>query len=141
MNFALKIITPEKTVFEDTAEEVVLSTENGEITILPNHVGLLSRLVPGELIFKKGDKTKSIALTGGLLEVASNNVTVLTDYAVRAEDIVVARAMEAQKRAEKLMREKSSEKDFRIAEGELRKALLEIKIASKYRRRPPTARP
>lgn len=139
MALRLKIITPEKIVFEDDVDEVVLPTVNGEIAILPNHIGLVTQIIPGELIFKRGGKTDSIAITGGFLEVSENLINILADYAVRARDIEVARAEEAQKRAQKLMKEKATEKDFRIAQAELRKALLEIKVGSKYRKRSPIA--
>lgn len=131
----LEIITPEKVVYRDEVDEAIFPTANGEIGILPNHIGLLTQIVPGEIIIKKSNKTQSIAITGGFLEVSKNHLSILADYAIKAEDIQVAKAEEAQKRAERLMKEKSTEKDFKIAQAELLKSLLQLKIAGKYRKR------
>lgn len=134
MTLLLEIITPEKVVFKDEVAEVIVPTTNGQLTILPNHVGLLTQVSPGELIIKKGTAFKFLAITGGFLEVGGNKITILADYAVRSEEIEVARAIEAQKRAEQLMKagkEKISEEDFALAQGELRRAILELNIAHK----------
>ncbi|OGH23752.1 MAG: ATP synthase F1 subunit epsilon [Candidatus Levybacteria bacterium RIFCSPLOWO2_01_FULL_38_13] len=136
MNLHLEIITPEKIVYKNDVDEVVVQSENGQITILPNHVGLLTKIVPGELIVKKGGSTQLLAITGGFLEVEKNNVSILADYAVRAEDIEVLKAQEAQRRAGKLMEEKRSEKDFATAQAEMIKAITELKVATKYKRKP-----
>ncbi|MCL5970751.1 MAG: ATP synthase F1 subunit epsilon [Patescibacteria group bacterium] len=135
MTLHLEIITPVKIVYKDDVDEVVVPTVKGEIAILPHHVALLTQVTSGELIVKKNGKEQYLAITGGFLEINNNNVSILADYAVRSEDIEVAKAEEAQKRAEKAMQEKVSEKDFAIAEGELRKSLTELKVAVKRRTR------
>lgn len=136
MNLVLEIITPEKIVFKDDVDEVIVPTTNGEIAILPNHINLLTTIAPGALIAKKGSDSYPIAITGGFIEVNNNKVSILADYAIRAQDIEVARAEEAKKRAEKVMQEKASEKDFKIAQGELLKSLLELQVAVKHKRKP-----
>ncbi|MEK7534363.1 MAG: ATP synthase F1 subunit epsilon [Patescibacteria group bacterium] len=135
MSLLLEIITPEKIVFRDEIDEAIAPTVNGEITILPHHIGLITQVVPGELIIKKNNKNQSIAVTEGFLEVSDNRISILANYAINAENINVAKAEEAKKRAEHLMQEKTTDRDFRIAEGELRKAILELKIANKHRKR------
>jgi F-type H+-transporting ATPase subunit epsilon len=135
MNLLLEIITPEKIVYKDEVDEVIVPTVNGEIAILPNHINLLTKINPGELIVKKKSNQQSIAITGGFLEITNNKISILAEYAVKAQDIEVARATEAKKRAEKIMSEKTSENDMKIAEGEMLKALLELKVATKYKRR------
>lgn len=135
MSLLLEIITPEKVVYKDEVDEVIVPTVNGEIAVLPLHVNLLSQIIPGELIIKKGEETESIAITGGFLDVNKNGVSILADYAIKAGDIEVAKAKEAQERAERLMKEKATEKDFKIAEAEIIKAILQLKIANKYKRR------
>lgn len=135
----LEIITPQKVVYKDDVDEVIVPTTSGQIAILPNHVPLLSRIKEGEITIKKGQTIDFLAITGGFLEVSKDKVKILADYAIRSHEIEVQRAIEAQKRAEKLMQEakdKQNEKDFVLAEGELRKALLEIKIAHKQKARP-----
>ena len=133
----IEVITPEKIVYKDDIDELVVPTVNGQITILPNHVGLLTKVTPGELIIKKSTSQELLAITGGFLEVAKNHICILADYAIRAKDVEVAKAQEAQKRAENLIKEKANEKDFKIAQTELVKAILQLKVAEKYRRRSP----
>lgn len=135
MNLFLEIITPVKVVYKDEISEVIVPTVNGEIAILPNHVNLLTQINPGELIIKKGSSQQYLAITGGFLEVNDNKVSVLADYAVRAQDIEIARANEAKKRAEKVMSEKATDNELRVAQGELIKAILELKVATRHKRR------
>ena len=135
MNLTLEIITPEKVVYKDEVSEVIAPTFDGEIAILPNHVNLLTQVNPGELIVKKGVTAQYLAITGGFMEVSDNKVSILADYAIKAQDIEIARATEAKRRAEKLMEEKTSDNDLRIAQGEMIKAILELKVATKHKRR------
>lgn len=130
----LEIITPEKIVYKNEVEEITVPTINGQITILPKHIGLLAQVIPGEITVRKTGSQYGLAITGGFLEVHNDSVSILADYAVRAEDIEILKAQEAQKRAEKLMEEKTSDQDFRIAQGELIKAITELKIATKHKR-------
>lgn len=133
--FKLQIITPEQKVFDDDVDEVSVPTVNGQIGILPHHVNLLSQVTAGELFITKAGKRTPYAVTGGFLEVANNTATILADYATAAENISIAKAEEAKKRAEHLMTESATEKDVRIAEFELRKALLELEVGLKHKRR------
>lgn len=135
MNLLLEIITPEKVIFKDEIDEVIVPTENGEIAILPNHINLLTQVNPGELIIKKGSGQQHLAITGGFLEVQNNKISILAEYAVKAQDIEVALSMEAKKRAEKVMREKSTDNELKIAQAEMIKAILELKVATKHKRR------
>lgn len=137
MKFFFEIITPQKSVYKDEIEEAIVPTTQGQIAILPNHATLLSQVAPGEIILKKNNKEYYLAITGGFLEVNKNNVTVLADYAVRSEEIEVSRAIEAQKRAAKIIKEKSertSKQDFVNAEAELRRSILQLNIARKRRK-------
>lgn len=131
MAFQLEIVTPEKVVYKEDVDEIIVNTQEGQIGVLQNHVRLLTKLIPGELTIRKGSHSQHLAVTGGFLEVGDNKATILADYAVRAEDIEVAKAQEAQRRAEHAMKEKASDKDLRIAEAELQKAILELGVARK----------
>ncbi len=135
MSLILEIITPEKVIYKNEVDEIMAPTINGQIGILPGHVGLVSKVVPGELIIRKGNNQELLAITGGFLEVEKNKITILADYAIRAEDIEVAKAEEAQKRAEKLMEEKLTEEEFRVNEAEMIKAITELRVASKIKKR------
>lgn len=132
--FLLEIITPDGIIYSDQVDEIVIPTDKGEIAVLPNHVPLYSRLGEGEARIIKGGKEKYLAILGGILEVGKNKVSVLSDYAVPAENIVVARAQEAKKRAELAQNEKQSETDFQISNMELRKSILELKVAKNIRK-------
>ena len=133
--FQLQIITPEQKVFDDQVDEVTVPTLSGQISILPHHVNLLSQVVGGELFITKDNKRQPFAVTGGFLEVNNNTVIILADYAIHADNISLAKAQEAKERAEHLMKESATEKDIRIAEFELRKALLELEVGTKHKRR------
>lgn len=136
MKLLIEIVTPEKIVFkEEDAEEVLIPTPNGQIGILPHHLPLLTQVTSGELVVKKGKATQFLAITSGFAEIANNKITILADYAVRSEEIEIAKAQEAKKRAEQLLNEKISAKDFAIAEADLRRSILELKVAQRRRTR------
>lgn len=135
MNLYLSIITPEKIVYEDKIDEAIAPTVDGEIAILPGHINLLTQINPGELIVKKGSTYQSIAITGGFLEVSDNKISILASYAIKAQDIEVARAAEAKKRAEKIMNEKTTDNELKMAQAEMIKAILELKVATRHKRR------
>ncbi len=129
----LKIISPEKLVFEETGfDSITLPTQDGEITILPGHIPLISKVAPGEIVARQKDKSISLVTTDGFLKVNKEGIlTVLSDYAIRSEDVEIAKVEEARKKAEAAMNEKKSERDFAIAEAELRRTLLELKVAQR----------
>jgi F-type H+-transporting ATPase subunit epsilon len=131
MKLALDIITPTKVVLSEEVDEVTIPTIDGEISILPNHVNLLTKIAAGEMVIRKGTKTDLFAITGGFLEILNSHVNVLADYAIHADDIEIAKVQEAKERAQKAMKEKLTEEDFRVVNAELAKALLQIKVAHK----------
>ncbi|OGH02460.1 MAG: ATP synthase F1 subunit epsilon [Candidatus Levybacteria bacterium RIFCSPHIGHO2_01_FULL_37_17] len=133
MKLNLKVVTPVKMILSDEIDELTLPTTSGEISVLPNHIDLLTKVSPGEMVIKKGGKIENFAITGGFLEISNNNATLLADYVIRATDIEVAKAKEAKERAEKKLSEKQGNKDFVVAQAELRKALLELKVANRRR--------
>lgn len=135
MSLLLEIITPADVIYKDEIDEIIVPTVDGEIAILPNHINLLSQIIPGELIVKKGTNQQYLAITGGFLEVQNNKISILADYAVKAQNIEIARATEAKKRAEKVMSEKSTDNEIRIAQAEMIKAILELKVATRHKKR------
>ena len=135
MPLHIQIVTPEKTILDSEADEVIVPSISGELAILPHHVPLFTQLGPGELIIKKGNASEHLVVVGGFLEIAPDKITVLADYAVHGKDISAVKAQEAKDRAEKAMKEKLSEKDFATAEAEFRKAILELKVAARHKAR------
>lgn len=134
----LEIITPEKVILKEEIDELMVPTETGQIGILPKHINLITTLSSGELIIKNAGKEKVFAITGGFLQVHNDTVSILADYAAHADDIDVDQAIEAQRKAEEILKKSSeevSERDFAIAEAELRKSILNINIGKKRKNR------
>ena len=131
--FQLSILSPEGQIFSDMVDEVLLPTDKGEIAILPNHTPLFSKLDTGTLTIKKSGKANMIAILGGFLEIKDGVVTVLSDYAIKAENIEIAKEKKKKKRAEEFLTNKQSTADLIMAEKELQKSLLELKVADKIR--------
>ena len=131
-----EITTPEKIVYAEEVDEVVLPTPQGEVGILPNHIPLVSLLSPGELRIKKGDDVTSMAVSGGFIEVRPDKVIVLADTAEQAEDIDEERAEEARKRAQELSKEKRADtKEFAALTAKIEKEFARLKVVRKRRRR------
>lgn len=136
----LKIVTPEKVIFEDNVSQVSVSTILGEITILPNHIPLVTQLAPGEIMVKHGNgKSKEedlMAVSGGFIEVLPDQVVILADTAERAEDIDEERAEEARKKAAEILKEKHTDAEgFAMFTAQMEKELARLKVARKYKRR------
>ena len=132
-----RIVTPEKQVFSDDVEQVSLMTRDGEITVLPHHIPLVTILLPGELRYKKNGEEFAMAVSGGFAEVRSDNsVVILADTAEHAHEIDLTRAEEARAKAAKLMEESRHKEDvdFAALAVQLEKALTRIKVGNKYRK-------
>jgi F-type H+-transporting ATPase subunit epsilon len=135
MKLTVDILTPQSQIFSGEADEVLVPTVKGELGILPNHVSLLTQILPGELQVKNGGKVQSIAIMGGYMEVNANKVNILGDYAVRAEDIETSKVEQAKAKAERMKSEKLSQEEMAQLETELRRHILELKVAEKRRHR------
>ncbi len=129
-----KIVTPERLVYEAEADSVSLPTPQGEITILPNHIPLVSSLVPGELLVRKGIDVQPMAISGGFIEVREGSeVTILADTAERFHEIDAARADEARVRAEKLLTERHEDDvDYTALAAKMEKEISRLRVAKKY---------
>lgn len=138
-----EIVTAEKVVLSDQVDIVVAPGIEGELGILPSHAPLVTMLQPGELVVRKDGQETTMFVRGGFLEVMDNRVTVLADVAERAEDIDLARAEAAKRRAEEQLKSGTQIQDLAAAEAALRRALLRIKIAERRRQRhgPPRVQP
>jgi F-type H+-transporting ATPase subunit epsilon len=129
-----KIVTPERTVFEDVISQATLPTTDGEITILPNHRSYISSLNPGELMVKKDNEEILISISGGFIEFHGNELIVLADTAERAEEIDLKRAEEARKKAEELKDQAISmdEEEYARVAAAIQKESARIKVARKH---------
>lgn len=126
----LTIITQEKQLLDVVVDQITVMTTSGEITVLPNHIPLFTRLQTGELVYKQNGQPHSVIVSGGFLDVSPDSkITVLADTASLESDITLAKAEEAKRKAEETMAQKTDRRNFMIAEASLRKALLELKVA------------
>lgn len=134
----LKIVTPERIVFEGTVDSLTATTENGEITILPNHIALATLLRAGEMRAKVGKEELLLAASTGLLEVrAGNEVVVLAQSAERSEELELAVIEEAKKRAEQSLIEAKSKDavSFADAAAHMERELARYRVALKHKHR------
>lgn len=128
----LDIVTPEKKILhEEEVSIVTLRTIEGEIGVLPGHLPLYSQLVEGELRYRKDNQEFFVAIHGGFLEVANSKVTVLADAAARAEDLDEAAVETARQKAEEAMAQKITDEDYAIAEGVMRRAMLDLRVVKR----------
>ncbi len=135
LNF--QIVTPERTLLSEQIDSLTCPTTSGEITVLPNHIPLISSLQPGELIAKTADKIEYFAVSGGFVEVRpGSNVVVLADTAEHYTEIDRARAEQAKLRAEELMKKSArlSSAEYATLLASLQKNLARIKVARRSHR-------
>lgn len=136
MPLTVKIITPERVVFsEEGVDSVTLPGSEGELTILPSHAPLMTSLRPGALRFRRAGEETDVALSGGFLEVRSNNVTVLADTAERSDEIDAQRAEEARRRAAERLASREGTLDIARAMAALERAEARLKVIERRRRR------
>jgi F-type H+-transporting ATPase subunit epsilon len=125
----LEIVTPESRTYSDDVDSVVIPGAEGELGILPQHVALMTQLLPGELrIMKNGQETR-LAVGEGFVEVTGGSVSVLTDMAVPESDIDESAAEEAIRRAEAAMKEEHlDDEGHAAAEAAMLKSLAQLKV-------------
>ncbi len=134
--FRLEVVTAERMVFSDDVNMVVAWGTEGQLGILPHHAPLMTMLRPGDLLIRKDNEEQYLAISGGFLEVRPDKAIVLADACERAEEIDVARAEAAKRRAEEILKTRTPEVDAAAAEAALRRSLARLKVAEKRRHRP-----
>jgi len=133
----LDIVTAERVVFSDDVDVIVAPGIEGQLGILPHHAPLMTMLQPGELLIRKGGEEFSLAITGGFLEVRPDRVVILADAAERADEIDIARAEEAKRRAQERLSRRVPDVDAARTEAALRRALMRLEVAGRRRKRRP----
>lgn len=135
----LKVVTPEKTVIEQEVYQATLPVFGGEVTILPHHMPYIGALRVGEIILRAeaNGEEMSLATSGGFVEFHDNTLSILADTAERAEEIDLARAEEARKRAEELKKERVTMDDEEYARtaAMIEKELARVKVARRHHSR------
>lgn len=129
-----KVITPERTLFTEEVSQVTLQTTQGEITILPGHIPVITNLMPGELRFVKGKDNVPMVVLGGFAEITQNSVTVLADAAEKVEEIMTERAQAAKQKAEQLRHEKITDrKEYAALTAQIEREMARLRVSQKYR--------
>jgi F-type H+-transporting ATPase subunit epsilon len=128
MPLRLEIVTPEAKTFSDDVEQVVLPGSEGEFGVLPGHEALVTQILPGELVVTQNGKITYLAVGEGFVEVRPDHVSVLTDMAVKADDINEAEVEAARKRAEDALNQKLSADEEATVRASLQKTLAQINV-------------
>jgi F-type H+-transporting ATPase subunit epsilon len=128
-SFQLEIVTPEKLVVRDTAEEAQIPALNGYIGILPGHAPLITELGAGEISFRSGSQVRRFATAWGFAEVLPDKVTVLAETVERAEEIDVSRARQSLVQAEESLKSAQTEEEVSKDLGKVRRAQARIEVA------------
>lgn len=129
----LKIVTPEKLLIDEEVNQVNVSTEQGQIGILPYHTNLMAKLSPGELIIKKNGKVEALAIGEGFLQITDNILTVMTDLATYAQDIDERAVEEAKKRAEQALEQTLSDEEYAETLANLEKSLAQLRVKRRHK--------
>ena len=129
----LEIVTPDGKAYSEDVEMVTLTGVQGEMGILPQHIPLMTRVVPGELAVRKGGRDLFVAVGEGLVQVTGTRVSIVTDMAVAADKIDEARAEEARRLAEARLREKLSDEEFAAINASLARSLAQLRVKRRNR--------
>lgn len=125
----LNVVSAEDSLFSGSIESLQITGSEGELGIMPGHAPLLTSLKPGMArIVKKGGEEEVIYLSGGMLEVQPNSVTVLADVAIRSDDLDEESALQAKERAEKHLNDQGGDVDYAEAAAELARAVAQLRV-------------
>lgn len=134
--FKLEIVTAERMVYSDEVSALIAWGVEGQLGILPNHAPLMTLLQPGDLMIRKDKEEEYFALSGGFMEVRPDKVVILADACERVDEIDIARAEEAKRRAQETMKAAPLTADAASAEAALRRSIARLKVAERKRRKP-----
>ena len=129
----LEIVTPEATVYSEDVDMVTLPGVEGQFGVLPQHVRLMTQLVPGEMIVHKGGEDHFLAVGEGVVEVTNDRVSIATNMAVPVENIDEAAAEEARQRAAARLREKLSAEEQASVTAVLTRSLAQMRVKRRHR--------
>ena len=134
--FQVDIVSAEQQIFSGDAEMVIAPGEAGELGILPEHAPLLTRIKPGTVrIQRPGAEDEVLYVSGGMMEVQPDRVTVLADTSVRAHDLDEAKAIEAERLAKEALANRTGVMEIAKAQAELAEAAAQLQAIRKLRNR------
>ncbi len=128
----LEIVTPEAKIYSEDVEMVTLPGTEGELGIYPMHVPLMTQVAAGEVIVRKNGQDFFLAIGEGFVEITGGRVAILTDMAIKADDIDEARADEARKRAESRLAEKLTDEETASVTASLAHSLAQLKVKRRH---------
>jgi F-type H+-transporting ATPase subunit epsilon len=128
----LEIVTPEGIAYSEDVDIVTLPAIEGQIGILPHHIRLMTQLVPGEMVVRKNGQAQFLAVGEGLIEVTGERVAIVTNMAIRAENIDEAKVEEARQRAAARLREKISSEEVASVNASLARSLAQLHVRRRH---------
>ena len=131
--FQLQVVSADRSIVNETVDEIQVPGSEGYFGVLPGHTPLLALLGTGELWFRRGSETSYVSLSGGFAEVQSDRVTILAQLAERADEIDIARAEAAKRRAEERLSRPTMDVDSERARVALLKSLIRLQVATRAR--------
>ncbi len=129
-----EIITPEAKVYSEDVEMVTLPGVEGEMGIYPQHVPLMTQITAGEVVVRKGGNDYFLAIGEGFVQITGERVAILTDMAIKADEIDLAKAEEARKRAEERLQEKLTDEETAMVSAALMHSLAQLKVKRRSQR-------
>lgn len=129
----LEIVTPDAVVYSEQVEMVTLPGVEGQMGVLPQHVRLITQMVPGELTVQKNGQDKFLAVGEGMVEVTNDHVSIVTNMAVTVESIDEAVAEEARQRAAARLKEKLSAEEVASVNAALARSLAQLHVKRRHR--------
>ncbi|MGV3755117.1 MAG: F0F1 ATP synthase subunit epsilon [Verrucomicrobiota bacterium] len=130
----LEIVTPEAKIYSEDVDMVTLPGVEGEMGIYPMHVPLMTQVVAGEVAVRKGAQESHLAVGDGFVQITGDRVAILTDMAIKADDIDETKAEEARKRAEARLSEKLSDEETASVQAALAHSLAQLHVKRRTRR-------
>ena len=130
----LEIVTPEAKVFSDDVEMVTLTGIDGEMGVYPDHMPVMTQLVAGEIIARKGGENIFLAVGDGFVQITGKRVAILTDMAIKADDIDEAAAREAMRKAEARLGQKLSDEEAATVQAALVNATTQLKVRQRHKK-------
>ena len=130
----LEIVTPEAKTYSEDVEMVTLPAVEGEMGVFPQHVPLMTQIVPGELIVRKEGRDYFLAVGEGFVEITGERVAIMTGMAIRAENVDEAKAEEARHRAEARLAEKLDDEEAAMVSAALAHSLAQLKVKRRQHR-------
>ena len=129
----LEIVTPESKTYSEDVDMVTLPGVEGEMGIYPQHVSLMTQIVTGEIVARKNGQDYFLAVGEGFVEITGDRVAILTDMAIRAENIDEVKVEEARKRAEARLSEKLDGEESAMVSAALAHSLAQLKVKRRQR--------